>query len=402
MSNKKTTKNAKGGGTIRKRKDGRWEGRVTVGFDSATGKQIQKSVYGKTQQEARKQMAKIVSDVDEDDYFDPEKIRLSDWLNTWLEEYCGDKKYLTVKGYRAKVNTHINPVLGHYYLHQLTPAIIQRFYNGLMNPSDGSKGICAKSVKNTHGILSKALNQAISLGYLRSNPCRLVTLPRVEKFEIEPLDDDQVAMLLNLAEEDEIFGILLKVIVLTGMRLSEAIGLTWDCVDFRRGTVLINKQLQKRPESAGGFVFSSAKNGKGRTLRPAPYVMALLQTRYDQQVHHKDVAQEAWAGWHTESEHKKALVFTNLFGEHLHPQTVYNHFKKLADRIGAPNARVHDLRHTFAVLSIQNGDDYKTVQVNLGHATAAFTLDVYGHVSEAMKSASAERMEKYIQSLSNL
>ena len=106
-----------------------------------------------------------------------------------------------------------------------------------------------------------------------------------------------------------------------------------------------------------------------------------------------------WQGWKNEKERRTALVFTNAFGGHLHPQTVYNHFKKLAVSVGAPNARVHDLRHTYAVLSLQNGDDVKTVQGNLGHATAAFTLDVYGHVSERMKEDSANRMQRYIEGL---
>ena len=106
-----------------------------------------------------------------------------------------------------------------------------------------------------------------------------------------------------------------------------------------------------------------------------------------------------WQGWKNEIERRTALVFTNEFGGHLHPQTVYNHFKKLAVSVGAPNARVHDLRHTYAVLSLQNGDDVKTVQGNLGHATAAFTLDVYGHVSERMKEDSANRMQRYIEGL---
>lgn len=81
------------------------------------------------------------------------------------------------------------------------------------------------------------------------------------------------------------------------------------------------------------------------------------------------------------------------------PQTVYNHLKKLAAKIGAPDACVHDLRHTFAVLSLQNGDDVKTAQGNLGHATAAFTLDVYGHVSERMKEESAGRIQAFINSI---
>ena len=80
---------------------------------------------------------------------------------------------------------------------------------------------------------------------------------------------------------------------------------------------------------------------------------------------------------------------------------MYNHFKVMAAKLGVPNARVHDLRHTFAVLSLENGDDIKTVQGNLGHATAAFTLDVYGHVSDTMQKASAERMERFVQSIVN-
>ena len=107
-----------------------------------------------------------------------------------------------------------------------------------------------------------------------------------------------------------------------------------------------------------------------------------------------------WQGWKDEKQRQTALVFTTAFGAHLHPQTVYNHFKKFAAQVGAPDARVHDLRHTYAVLSLQNGDDVKTVQGNLGHATAAFTLDVYGHVSERMKEDSAQRMQRYIEGLS--
>ena len=109
-----------------------------------------------------------------------------------------------------------------------------------------------------------------------------------------------------------------------------------------------------------------------------------------------------WAGWQNAEERKTALVFTTLTGTNLSPQTVYNHYKKLAAQIGAPDSRVHDLRHTFAVLSLQNGDSVKTVQGNLGHATAAFTLDVYGHVSEKMKEDSAARMEGYIRGIVNL
>ena len=136
--------------------------------------------------------------------------------------------------------------------------------------------------------------------------------------------------------------------------------------------------------------------------KPAPFVMDLLSQRKKEQAAQQLKAGHLWEGWNTEEEQKTALVFTTAIGSNLSPQTVYNHYKKLAVKIGAPDSRVHDLRHTFAVLSLQNGDDVKTAQGNLGHATAAFTLDVYGHVSERMKEDRAARMEGYIKGLSNL
>ena len=290
MGNKKTTKNARGAGTIRKRADGRWEGRYSVGFDPKTGKQIQKSVYGATQKEARQKLTQIIGEIDEGEYLEPSKLKLGDWLDIWLNEYCEDKKYSTVKGYRAKVKKHIKPQLGDIPLGKLTTPEVQKFYNRLLKPPDGSLGSSPKTIKNTHGVLSKAMSVAVVNGYIRRNPCQGVILPRMEKREVEPLTDDQVALLLQLGEKDEEYGILLKVILLTGLRKAEALGITWDCVDFRRGVIRINKQLQKRPLKDGGVMFTSLKNGKGRVLKPAPYVMELMKKRYEQQIRQKEEA----------------------------------------------------------------------------------------------------------------
>ena len=92
---------------------------------------------------------------------------------------------------------------------------------------------------------------------------------------------------------------------------------------------------------------------------------------------------------------------TNEVGRHLIQNTVVAQFKKIVSSIGAPEARVHDLRHTFAVLPLQNGDDFKTVQDNLGQATASFTFDVYGYVSAKMKQKSANRMQNYLSNIGN-
>lgn len=393
---RKATRNAQGAGSIRQRADGTWEARYTVGRDPGTGKQLRKSVYGKTQKEVRQKLPQAVAALDNGDYFQLSKMTLSRWVEIWLQEYTGDKKYLTVKHYKAQCKTHIVPSLGAVKLSELAPPQIQAFYNGLQRD-----GLAAKSVRNIHGILTKCLSTAVQVGYLRSNPASMVMLPKIEKKEIHPLTDEQVKDFLRVSAGDE-YEILLKVILFTGLRESEAIGLTWDCIDFKAGAVKVCKQLQKRPLSDGGFTFAPLKNDKSRSLRPAHFVLDLLERRKREQAAQRLKAGELWEGWHTAEEQKSALVFTTATGGNLSPQTVYNHYKRLAVKIGAPDSRVHDLRHTFAVLSLQNGDDVKTVQGNLGHATAAFTLDVYGHVSERMKEDSAARMEEYIKGLVNL
>ena len=111
-------------------------------------------------------------------------------------------------------------------------------------------------------------------------------------------------------------------------------------------------------------------------------MMDVLRQQRRKQNEDRLLAGGAWEnGWN--------LVFTNELGGHLCAPTVYNHFKRIVKEIGLPEVRFHDMRHTFAVLSLQNGDDIKTVQANVGHATAAFTLDVYGHVSQKMQKDSA-------------
>ena len=418
-NNKRKAKRGNGDGTITRRTVARngksytyWEGRLTVGYDSGSGKQIRKSFTGKTRQEVREKMQAAAVAVNEGQFFEPSKITLGEWLDIWLKDYSADKKFLTVKHYTAQCKTHIKPALGAVKLSMLTTPQIQSFYNDLgkkgkqIRKKDQKTGkitvtfepLAAKSIRNIHGILIKALNVAIDVGYLKINPADRVTLPRNAKKEINPLDDAQIAAFYKAAADDE-YCYLLRLIPFTGLREAEAMGLTWDCVDFEAGTLKINKQLVKRPNAAGGFTLAETKNSKIRVIKAADMVMQQLKQRERQQIEERFKAGELWQGWQDDEERKTALVFTTATGSNLSPQTVYNHCKKVLEKIGAGDRCVHDLPHTFAVLSLQNGDDVKTVQGNLGHATAAFTLDVYGHVSERMKEDSAARMQQYMKNM---
>lgn len=308
----------------------------------------------------------------------------------------GDKKYGTVRNYKNVCKYHIIPYIGQYRLSELKPYTIQALYNRLGREEDDKKALSPKTIHNVHGVLSKALNQAVWNEMIRSNPAQLTTRPRKTRKEITTLSDEQIQKFGALVEQDN-YRAILKFILFSGVRESEAIGLTWDCIDFDRGTIRIYRQMLKRTKEAGGYTLASLKNDKERLLTPPPMLLSMLKEQKREQVEQRMKAGPAWRGWNTVEEQKTWLVFTTEFGNHYCPQTVYAHFKKIARQIGAEKANVHSLRHTYAVLCLQNGDDVKTVQSNLGHATAAFTLDVYGHVSEKMKQDSANRMEAYMR-----
>lgn len=395
MAKKGSSRGAQGGGTIRKKTVSRngqdyiyWEARVTVGRDPGTGKQIQRSFSGKTQKEVREKMQAAAVAVNDNSYSDPTKLTLGAWLDIWETEYLGDVKPRTKDSYKATIRNHIKPALGAVKLSALSPHEIQRFYNSLQK---GEKALSPKTVKNTHGVLHKALQQAVKVGYLKSNPADACELPRVERAEIKPLDSVDIAKFLAAAQGHQ-FEAVYVVTLFTGLREGEVLGLTWDCIDFEAGTITVKQQLQKERGGEGKYSLVSTKNGKSRLITPAPSVMAILRKQRITQMEWQLKCYGAWSN-------PLNLVFTNEVGRNLSAQTVYLHFKKLAQSIGLPSARFHDLRHSYAVAALQAGDDVKTVQETLGHHTAAFTLDIYGHVTDQMRQASAARMEQFIKEI---
>ena len=371
-----------------------YEARYTEGFDPGTGKQIQRSISGKTQKEVAQKLKAALAALDSGTYIAPCKMTVEEWMDVWSKQYLGGVKESTVAAYNATIRTHIKPGIGAIRLDALDTHLVQSFYNGLREPTKDREAVSPKTVKNVHGVLHKALQQAVANGYIRFNPTNSCILPRIEKKELQPLDEAETKLFLD-AVKGHPLELLYTITLFTGLREGEALGLTWDRVDFMRGTILISKQLQKEKKKGGEFRLVSLKNDKPRRITPAPWVMQLFRDRKIQQYQHKEKAGAAWSN-------PMNLVFTNELGGNLIPQTVVRHFKEIVSSIGRPEARFHDLRHSYAVASLRSGDDIKTVQGNLGHATAAFTLDVYGHVTNQMQEASAVRMEAYIKGILNL
>lgn len=394
-------KNAAGCGNIRKKivkRNGKeypyWEARYTVGFDPGTGKQIQKSVTGKSQKEVAQKLKELTAALDAGTYIAPSKMTVAQWLDTWQAEYLANVKPSTVSSYEATIRNHLKPGIGAIRLDALTTHDIQEFYNSLRTPTENRKALSAKTIKNIHGILHHALQQAILNNYIRTNPANACVLPKVSKKKVKPMNEHQIADFLKAIKGHKYENLFL-VALFTGIREGEVCGLQWECVDFDNGTILIDKQLQSLRGKVRGdkekYALIPTKNGKERTITVAPFIMDLLwKTKRAQDANRKDFGSDF---------QENDLVFTDEIGNRVTPQALYRAFKLVVTELSMKDVRFHDLRHSYAVVSLKSGDDVKTVQENLGHATSAFTLDTYGHVTEKMKKDSADRMQAFIQSV---
>ena len=363
-----------------------YEARYTAGFDPGTGKQIQRSITDKSKKVVAQKLKAAMADLDAGTYKAPCKMTVAQWLDIWVAEYLNSVKPLTKHNYNKQVQKHFKPALGAVRLDALDTHTIQRFYNSLT-----ASGLSPKTVKNLHGILHCALQQAIACDYLSRNPADACKLPKVTKPEIKPLEPAEIARLLKEAEQDDYCNLFI-VAMFTGMRQGELLGLAWECVDFNSGIITVKQQLQCKD---GNYFLETPKSGKNRTILPAPIVMDALRNQLERQQKEQEQAGKMW-------DNQFGLVFTDALGKYLVRRTVVKHFKKISQRAGiSDDARFHDLRHSFAVSSLYAGDDIKTVQANLGHATAQFTLDVYGHVTQKMRQESANRMQKFYEQLNS-
>ena len=364
MPRKSNTRAAQGGGTIRQRKDGRWEARYTTGRDPGTGKQVQRSIYGATQQEVRKKLAQLTAAIDAGTYKEPCKMTVGQWLDIWQQDYLGGVKPSTAFLYGEQIRLHIKPALGAIKLESLNTHSIQGFYNKL--------DLSPKSVKNIHGILHRALQQAVAIGYLRFNPSDACTLPRVERAEIKPLDEPQIAAFLK-AIEGHRHELLYKVALFTGLREGELLGLMWDCVDFERGNITVKRQLRREQKKGGQYYITTPKNGHTRIIAPAPWVMQLLQLQRRKQA---ELRLQVGAAWEN-----SGMVFTNEIGGYLSYRTVYDCFKRIMAQIGSPSTRFHDLRHPYVKHTTKkyNSEKQKTQATKIDLIAWVFRFCIFNY-----------------------
>ena len=385
---RKSNRREAGSGTIFKREDGRWQGQFVSGRNPETGKLIRHSVYGKTQREVAAKLREATASIDRGTYQEPNKLTVAEYAKEYFSTCAVNLSHNTQVSYKRILDKHILPALGKVKLTDLNHRQVQRFVTSL----SAQKGLSAKTVRNIHGVLHNMLESAVRDELLLRNVSERCSLPRVTQHQVRAITTAELSRFLQAIDGKQ-FRNIFFIDIFSGLRLSEILGLRWDDVDFDYDCIYVRQQLQQK-QIKGDFSYFLAppKEGKQRKIILAQNAMQVLRHQRTKQLEQQLAAGALW-------DNSLHLVFTNDFGQPLNRRTVYKHLKRILLDCGMGNYTFHSLRHSFATISLENGDDIKTVQTNLGHYAASFTLKTYVHVSDQMQRNSAARMQELIASL---
>ena len=325
---------ANGEGNIRKRKDGRWEGRYTVGHDPETGKAIIKNVLGKTQTEVKEKLKKAIEENVGIDYGKAKTYTVGSWLEVWMENYARVKlRPSTFKTSQGFLKNHIKPQIGSIPLAGLTSLDLQRFYKHLLDggrvdrieAKKKPKGLAPKTVRNIHQMIGSAYNLAMEQHLVTKNPTQGCALPKVEHKEMKTLTADQLSAFFHEARGSGVYE-LYYLDLATGLRRGELLGLKWTDVDFQRGALKIQRAISRQN---GKVVEAPLKTKNAYRTLPlsADAIDVLMQQR-------RKTGNSEW-------------VFPSPTGGPMSPDSVLHMLQRVLKRARLPRIRFHDLRHPY-------------------------------------------------------
>lgn len=353
------------GSVYRRKSNGRWEGFVTL----ADG--TRKYFYGTTQKEVQAKVHEALYEQQRGMLATGPDTRLQEYLESWLEDTHKPLVRLTTYiNYRKLVNNYLIPGLGRVHVQKLTPQQVQAFYSKKIR-----EGLSPKTVHNIHGVLHKALDNAVRWNLVPRNICDAVTPPRIPHTEKTVLTPEQAHTLLEQVKTHRLEA-LFTLALTTGMRRGELLGLHWQDIDVEGCSVRVNRAVSYT--QSHGFLETEPKTAKSRRtiLLPVFVVEALVKHRAYQDTQRRE-AGNAWI--------ERGLVFTNAEGNYLNESSLLKTFQRLLARCGLPRMRFHDLRHSAATILFSWGTHPKVVQEILGHSQIAMTLDVYSHMLPSMQ-----------------
>ena len=371
-----------GDGLIRLRKDGRWEGRTVIGYDEK-GLPKTKNVLAKTKHECQDKLDKLKAELN------PEAVEnhtarttFGEWLGQWYKTYVKPTiRPGTQENYENRIYKHIIPSIGKMPITKLTQAELVRFYGELKSSGrlqyteQLGAGLSNKMVRSCHALIKSALKKAVDEKLIKTNPADGCKLPSAQPKEMQILTPEEMQRFLIQAKHDGYYEIFL-VALATGLRRGELMALQWSDINFKIGELKIRRSVRR---TNGELLVSEPKTNAGyRTIILPPGVLKVL------------------------AEYKKTISSRWMFPSPVKedsprdPSTLAAKMKLVLERANCKIVRMHDLRHTFCAMSLEHGMDIKTLSEIIGHESAATTLNIYAHVTDAMQAQAARIIDKGI------
>ena len=372
----------RGDGSVHLRKDGRWEGRVVIGYDDK-GLPITKNVLAKTKTLCLDKLKALKETYSEQpsEKLQPD-MTFGEWLDFWYQNYSKPKlRPTTQAGYENAIYKHIIPALGKILLSELSTNDLQQFYatlkkeGRLIRTESYGKGVSNRTVWSCHTRIRTALDRAVLDGLIRLNPAADCKLPPQNTKEMQILSREEMQRFLIQAKEEGYYELFLLELA-TGLRRGEVLALQWDDLDFDTGALRIQRQVYR---ANGGLVVSAPKTKAAlRTIVLPPALLGVL----------KDYRQQVESRWILPSPVKEDSP--------LDPATVRKRLQAILEHAGCKKVRFHDLRHLFVTTALENGMDVKTLSTIIGHVSAKTTLNVYTHVTDTMQRTAAAKIDRGI------
>lgn len=377
-------KRANGEGSIRKRSDGRWEGRYTAGYDSKSGKRIIKNVLGKTQAEVKEKLKSAIAECQGLDVSrTADEYTVATWLQTWYELYAKPNvRTATANRYQLIIEVYTIPRIGGIKLKKLTTRHLQKLYkelleSGRIHRGKGQSQGLSTTVRSAHLMLHAALERAVKERLISRNPTEDCIAPKPRKVEMQILPSEDMHTYLKAAKARDLLPMFYLELV-SGLWKGELVALRWDDLDIRNKIISVSKQYVHNPDGSLELTRPKTENSVRLVSIPQAAVDLLIQ-EYDK---------------HPNSPY---MFPSPITGEMYHPDSVVNLHKKILKDAGLPHIRFHDLRHTFATTALQNGVDVKTVSSMLGHYDAGFTLRTYTHATRQKQDEAAQTMGAFME-----
>jgi integrase len=379
-------KRGNGEGTIVKVKDNLWRGAVVIGRDE-NGNLKRKWFNGKTKKEVIEKMQPVLALISAGDYVEPSKTSLGEWLDAWLSEYKKNVlKPTTYDSYETNIRCHLKPGLGHISLKDLKTVDIQRFIN---DKFEG--GVSTALIRKLKNIIHGSLKQAMVNQLVTKNVSEGVVLPTHKQKEIRVFSKDEEKAFINELKGDRL-EVAFKLDLVSGLRIGELLGLTWDCIDLTNGIITVKQSLirvknrSKNPEKKNLYIIeNTTKTRNSKRKVPIPKAAVSMLQKYKlKQEWEKRIAEGTYED--------NNLLFCTALGNRIIPRNAERSFARVAKKAGITGASIHSLRHTYATRLFEKGVAAKTVSELLGHKNVSHTLDVYTHVLPDIKSDAVENL----------